>query len=47
MGLQVLFAPYLLVSFFFITITIYLERLTNKVDNTKTKNKNTDALTLS
>ena len=27
MGLQVQFAPYLLVFFFFITVTIYLERL--------------------
>ena len=27
MGLQVPFAPYLLVFFFFITVTIYLERL--------------------
>ena len=27
MGLQVPFAPYLFVFFFFITVTIYLERL--------------------
>ena len=35
MGLQVPFAPYFLFFPFFVTIAIYLERLTNNVDKTR------------